>query len=77
MHKYTIQMNYNASIVVEVLANDEGEALESIALTYYHNKDYEKALEYFLKYLENGGDWNGYSEDFLSEVFHNLVNYFI
>ena len=28
MHKYTIQMNYNASIVVEVLANDEGEALD-------------------------------------------------
>ena len=28
MHRYTIQMNYNASIVVEVLANDEGEALD-------------------------------------------------
>ena len=28
MHKYTIQMNYNASIVVEVFANDEGEALD-------------------------------------------------
>ena len=27
MRKYTIQMNYNASIIVEVLANDEGEAL--------------------------------------------------
>ena len=28
MHKYTIQMNYNASIVVEVMGNDEGEALD-------------------------------------------------
>ena len=28
MHKYAIQMNYNASIIVEVLANDEGEALD-------------------------------------------------
>ena len=28
MRKYTIQMNYNASIIVEVLANDEGEALD-------------------------------------------------
>ena len=28
MHKYTIQMNYNASIVVEVMAVDEGEALD-------------------------------------------------
>ena len=28
MHKYTIQMNYNASIIVEVTANDEGEALD-------------------------------------------------
>jgi hypothetical protein len=28
MRKYTIQYNYNASIVVEVNANDEGEALE-------------------------------------------------
>lgn len=28
MHKYTIQMNYNASIVVEVMAEDEGEALD-------------------------------------------------
>ena len=28
MNKYTIQMNYNASIVVEVMANDEGEALD-------------------------------------------------
>ena len=28
MKKYTIQYNYNASIVVEVNANDEGEALE-------------------------------------------------
>jgi len=28
MHKYTIQMNYNASIVVEVIASDEGEALD-------------------------------------------------
>ena len=28
MHKYTIQMNYNASIVVEVEASDEGEALD-------------------------------------------------
>ena len=27
MHKYTIQMNYNASIVVEVMAEEEGEAL--------------------------------------------------
>jgi hypothetical protein len=28
MGKYTIQYNYNASIVVDVEANDEGEALE-------------------------------------------------
>ena len=28
MGKYKIQYNYNASIVVEVDANDEGEALE-------------------------------------------------
>ena len=28
MHKYTIQMNYNASIVVEVIADDEGQALD-------------------------------------------------
>lgn len=28
MTKYTIQMNYNASIVVEVMANDEGQALD-------------------------------------------------
>ena len=28
MRKYTIQMNYNASIIFEVLANDEGEALD-------------------------------------------------
>ncbi len=28
MKKYTIQLNYNASIVVEVNANDEGEALD-------------------------------------------------
>lgn len=28
MRKYTIQMNYNAFIIVEVLANDEGEALD-------------------------------------------------
>lgn len=28
MHKYTIQMNYNASIVVEVMADDEGQALD-------------------------------------------------
>lgn len=28
MTKYTIQMNYNASIVVDVFANDEGEALD-------------------------------------------------
>jgi len=27
MHKYTIQMNYNASIIVEVMAEEEGEAL--------------------------------------------------
>lgn len=26
--KYTIQMNYNASMVVDVMANDEGEALD-------------------------------------------------
>lgn len=26
--KYTIQMNYNASIVVEVYADDEGQALD-------------------------------------------------
>ena len=29
MRKYTIQMNYNASIIVEVTGNDEGEALEN------------------------------------------------
>ena len=28
MQKYTIQMNYNASIVVEVYAENEGEALD-------------------------------------------------
>ena len=28
MAKYTMQMNYNASIIVEVNANDEGEALD-------------------------------------------------
>lgn len=28
MKKYTIQINYTASIVVEVSANDEGEALD-------------------------------------------------
>jgi hypothetical protein len=28
MGKYKIQYNYNASIIVEVDANDEGEALE-------------------------------------------------
>jgi len=28
MRKYTIQCNFNASITVEVTANDEGEALE-------------------------------------------------
>ena len=28
MRKYTIQCNYNASIIVEVNANDEGEALD-------------------------------------------------
>jgi hypothetical protein len=28
MAKYTIQYNFNASIVVDVDANDEGEALE-------------------------------------------------
>lgn len=28
MRKYTIQMNYNASIVVEVYAEEEGEALD-------------------------------------------------
>ena len=28
MRKYVIQLNYNASIVVEVTGNDEGEALE-------------------------------------------------
>ena len=28
MHKYTIQMNYNASIIVEVMADDEGQALD-------------------------------------------------
>lgn len=27
MNRYTVQLNYNASIVVEVEANDEGEAL--------------------------------------------------
>lgn len=28
MTKYTIQMNYNASMVVEVLAENEGDALD-------------------------------------------------
>lgn len=28
MQKYVIEMNYNASIIVEVEANDEGEALD-------------------------------------------------
>ena len=28
MHKYTIQLNYTASIIEEVIANDEGEALD-------------------------------------------------
>ena len=28
MTKYTIQMNYTASIIVDVMANDEGEALD-------------------------------------------------
>jgi hypothetical protein len=28
MRKYTIQMNYNASIIVDVIAEDEGEALD-------------------------------------------------
>ena len=28
MRRYTIQLNYNASIIVEVNANDEGEALD-------------------------------------------------
>ena len=28
MAKYTIQMNYKASIVVDVVAQDEGEALD-------------------------------------------------
>lgn len=28
MNKYIIQLNYNASITVEVNANDEGEALD-------------------------------------------------
>lgn len=28
MRRYTIKYNYKASIVVEVFANDEGEALE-------------------------------------------------
>jgi len=28
MRKYTIRYNYKASIVVDVFANDEGEALE-------------------------------------------------
>ena len=28
MRKYTIQMNYNASIIVEVYAEDEGQALD-------------------------------------------------
>jgi len=28
MGKYTIQYNFNASIIVDVTANDEGEALE-------------------------------------------------
>ena len=28
MRNYTIQMNYTASLIVEVLPNDEGEALD-------------------------------------------------
>lgn len=28
MRKYTIQCNYNASIVVDVMAEDEGQALD-------------------------------------------------
>lgn len=28
MTKYTVQMNYNASIIVEVFAENEGEALD-------------------------------------------------
>lgn len=28
MRKYTIQMNYNASIIVDVMAEDEGQALD-------------------------------------------------
>jgi len=27
--KYTVQLNYNASIIVETTGNDEGEALEN------------------------------------------------
>ena len=29
MRKYTIQLNYNASIIVDVAGNDEGEALDN------------------------------------------------
>ena len=29
MRKYTIQLNYNASIIVDVTGNDEGEALDN------------------------------------------------
>jgi phosphotransferase system HPr-like phosphotransfer protein len=29
MRKYTIQLNYNASIIVEATGNDEGEALDN------------------------------------------------
>ena len=36
--KYTIQLNYNASIIVEVTGNDEGEALEK-ARNYAEDAD--------------------------------------
>ena len=47
MHKYTIQMNYNASIVVEVMANDEGEAL---------NKARDKAEDADIRQFTIGGE---------------------
>ena len=36
--KYTIQLNYNASIIIEVTGNDEGEALEN-ARNYAEDAD--------------------------------------
>lgn len=47
MRKYTIQLNYNASIVVEVNANDEGEALD---------KARDKAEDADIKQFTIGGE---------------------